>query len=56
MLCGGENFVDFEEFGNAKLEFLRSFLALPKGVPSDDTFRGVFAMLDPVQFSECFRH
>ena len=54
MLCGAEGFVDFEEFGNAKIEFLRSFLALANGIPSHDTFRRVFAMLDPVQFSECF--
>ena len=56
MLCGAEGFVDFEEFGNAKIEFLRSFLALANGIPSHDTFRRVFAMLDPVQFSECFRN
>ena len=31
--------MDFEEFGNAKIEFLRSFLALPNGIPSQDTFR-----------------
>lgn len=56
MLCGAEGFVDFEEFGNAKLDFLRSFLDLPNGIPSHDTFRRVFAMLDPGQFSECFRN
>jgi predicted transposase YbfD/YdcC len=56
MLCGAEGFVDFEEFGNAKIKFLRSFLALANGIPSHDTFRRVFAMLDPVQFSECFRN
>ena len=55
MLCGAEGFVDFEEFGHAKSEFLRSFLDLPNGIPSHDTFRRVFALLDPVQFSECFR-
>ena len=48
--------MDFEEFGNARIEFLRSFLALAKGIPSHDTFRRVFAMLDPVQFADCFRH
>ena len=56
MLCGAEGFVDFEEFGNAKIDFLRSFLELPNGIPSHDTFRRVFALLDPVQFAECFRN
>ena len=55
MLCGAEGFVDFEQFGNAKLEFLRGFLALPNGVPSHDTFARVFAMLDPERFAECFQ-
>jgi predicted transposase YbfD/YdcC len=56
MLCGAEGFVDFEEFGNAKIAFLRSFLDLSNGVPSHDTFRRVFALLDPAQFAECFRN
>jgi predicted transposase YbfD/YdcC len=55
MLCGAESFVDFEEFGEAKEEFLRSFLDLPHGIPSHDTFRRVFALLDPQQFADCFR-
>ena len=55
-LCGAEGFVDFEEFGHAKEEFLRSFLALPNGIPSHDTFRRVFALLDPGQFAQCFRN
>jgi predicted transposase YbfD/YdcC len=56
MLCGAESFVEFEQFGNAKLEFLRSVLELRNGIPSHDTFRRVFCLLDPKQFSECFRN
>ena len=55
MLCGAEGFVDFEQFGNARLEFLRGFLALPNGIPSHDTFARVFAMLEPERFAECFQ-
>ena len=55
MLCGAEGFVDFEQFGKARLEFLRGFLALPNGIPSHDTFARVFAMLEPARFAECFQ-
>lgn len=55
MLCGAEGFVDFEHFGNAKLQFLRGILALPNGIPSHDTFARVFAMLAPEQFADCFQ-
>ena len=56
MLCGAEGFVDFQDFGKARREWLRSFLELPGGIPSHDTFRRVFAMLDPKAFSDCFRN
>src|SRR5207249_1548471 len=34
--------------------WLRSFLALPHGIPSHDTFGRVVAALDPHQFEQCF--
>jgi len=54
MLCGAESFVDFEDFGQAKEEWLRTFLELPAGIPSHDTFGRVFAAIDPRHFSQAF--
>jgi len=54
VLCGRETAVDKAEFGRAKEEFLRRFLRLEHGIPSQDTFSRVFRHLDPEQFRACF--
>ena len=54
VICGAEGWVDIEAFGKAKEEWLKTFLALPNGIPSHDTFGRVFARLDPQQFEQCF--
>lgn len=54
VICGGESFYDMEHFGKAKLDWFRTFLKLPNGVPSHDTFNRLFCALDPRQFLECF--
>ncbi len=54
VLCGADNWVDIETFGQAKEAWLRTFLSLPNGIPSHDTFGRVFARLDPVAFQRCF--
>ena len=53
-LTGGEGFQDMELFGKSKQAWLQTFLALPHGIPSHDTFGRVFARLNPQRFQECF--
>ena len=54
MLTGGEGFNDMELFGKIKFEWLKTFLELPQGIPSHDTFNRVFSAMDPKCFLECF--
>jgi predicted transposase YbfD/YdcC len=43
-----------EDFGKAKFLWLKTFLKLPEGIPSHDTFNRVFSFLDPKKLGECF--
>jgi predicted transposase YbfD/YdcC len=53
-ICGVDNAEELEEFGEAKEVWFRTFLELPHGIPSQDTFLRVFAALDPQEFRTRF--
>ena len=54
IICGADDWVAVEAWGNAKRTWLEKFLELPNGIPSHDTFGRVFARLDPKPFQKCF--
>jgi predicted transposase YbfD/YdcC len=54
VVCGAKSFVDMADFGRAKIEWFNERLRLENGIPSHDTFRRVYSLIDPEQFQECF--
>ncbi len=54
VICGADGWTQMEMFGQSKEKWFRTFLDLPNGIPSHDTFRRVFNMLDPEAFEKCF--
>jgi predicted transposase YbfD/YdcC len=54
VICGADGWVQVEQFAHAKRNWFATFLSLPYGIPSHDTFGRVFAMLDPAALERCF--
>jgi predicted transposase YbfD/YdcC len=54
VVCGAEGWDDIVEFAHAKQDWLLQRLQLPGGIPCADTFRRVFARLDPEAFGARF--
>ena len=54
VVCGADDWVEIAEFGQAKEKWLRTFLILPNGIPSHDTFGRVFGLIEPQEFQDGF--
>jgi predicted transposase YbfD/YdcC len=54
VICGAETWNDMEDFGRMKYDWLKTFLKLPGGIPTHDTFNRLFASLDPDEFEKRF--
>jgi len=54
VIAGGNGWEDMALYGLSKYDWLSTFLELPNGIPSPDTFRRVFEKIRPDQFERCF--
>jgi predicted transposase YbfD/YdcC len=54
VICGADNWEEIADFGQDKEAWLRTILPLPNGIPSHDTFRRVFGLIDAVAFQKGF--
>jgi len=54
-LAGADSMSAVETYGKAKEKWLSTFLELPHGIPSHDTFSRVFGLIDPEQFNRFFQ-
>jgi hypothetical protein len=55
LVAGTETGVDIDYYGCLKYAWLTSFLNLPYGTSSHDTFRRIFSLVDPLALEQCFR-
>jgi predicted transposase YbfD/YdcC len=54
VLCGVNGWAEVQVFAEAKASWFKTFLDLPGGIPSHDTFGRVFSRLNPDAFERCF--
>ena len=54
-IAGANDWQQIVTFAQQRHDWLKSFLALPNGIPSHDTFERVFDRLDPQAFLGCFQ-
>ena len=52
---GAQGWEDIEVYGESHQQWLSSFLALPYGVPSSDTYRRLFERISPTALEQSFK-
>jgi predicted transposase YbfD/YdcC len=55
IICGCESWEEIRDYGRMKMDWLRTFLSLPNGIPSERTFGRVFARIDPEELEGVYR-
>jgi predicted transposase YbfD/YdcC len=55
VIAGADGWDAMAAFAKLNRKWFESYLDLPAGVPSADTFRRVFSSLEPKAFEKCFR-
>jgi predicted transposase YbfD/YdcC len=54
VICNADDWTEVVTYATANEAWLKTFLALPKGIPCQDTFRRVFSRINPAAFEVCF--
>jgi predicted transposase YbfD/YdcC len=54
VISNAEGWEEIEAYGKQKIDFLKTFLKLPNGIPSHDTIERVFQQIKPAEFERCF--
>ncbi len=54
VMCNADTWKDIHIWGVANHQWLETFLELPNGIPSRDTFRRTISRIDPDQFQKAF--
>jgi predicted transposase YbfD/YdcC len=55
IICGAKDWYDIEDYADSKKSWLSTFLDLPNGVPSHDTFKRFFEFIDGEALEKCFQ-
>jgi predicted transposase YbfD/YdcC len=53
VIAGADDWVDISNYARAKGDWLKTFLELPGGIPSHDTFGRVMSLVEPEEFGKC---